>query len=274
MGQTQYYAKNPHCPLIINVWYFGNSHRLFPVMSYYDLRLLLNWNLHFIVRGYVVLTLCCRILSTYKFLIITFCIFCSMLFKFVVLICLCFSVPHLLATDEMYPLFHHEIYQCTLTCFHELLLLLTLHDVMYGNDNCTICCRRFQSFQENHVLCAIMNFISNVDVISRRHTAFGKKLIGSVKLARQKFSLLTHWGRVTDIYVGKLTIIGLNNGLSPGRHQAVIWTNDVILLIIPLGTNFSEILIGNQIFSFKKMYLKMSSVKWRPLCLGLNVLTK
>ena len=44
-------------------------------------------------------------------------------------------------------------------------------------------------------------------------------------------------------------------------------------LIGPLGTNFCEILIGIQIFSFKKMPLKMSSVKWRPLCLGLNVLT-
>ena len=41
----------------------------------------------------------------------------------------------------------------------------------------------------------------------------------------------------------------------------------------PLGTNFSKILIEVQIFSFKKMNLKMSSVKWRPFCPGLNVLT-
>ena len=34
----------------------------------------------------------------------------------------------------------------------------------------------------------------------------------------------------------------------------------------------SEILIGIQIFSFKKMHLKLSSAKWRPVCLGLNVL--
>ena len=54
---------------------------------------------------------------------------------------------------------------------------------------------------------------------------------------------LTHWGRVTHICVSKLTIIGSDNGLSPGRHEAIIWTNAGILLIGPLGTNISEILI-------------------------------
>ena len=83
---------------------------------------------------------------------------------------------------------------------------------------------------------------------------------------------LTHWGRVTHIRVGKLTSIGSDNGLSPGRSQAIIWTNAGILLIGPLGTNFSEILSKIHTFSFKKMHLKTSSAKWRPFCLGLNVL--
>ena len=39
-----------------------------------------------------------------------------------------------------------------------------------------------------------------------------------------------HWGRVTHICVGKLTVIDSDNGLSPGRRQAIIWTNAVILL--------------------------------------------
>ena len=84
--------------------------------------------------------------------------------------------------------------------------------------------------------------------------------------------VLTHWGRATHICVGKPTSIGSDNGLSPGRRQAIIWTNAGLLLIGPLGTNFSEILIEIQTFSFKKMDLKMSSAKWRPFCLGLNVL--
>ena len=84
---------------------------------------------------------------------------------------------------------------------------------------------------------------------------------------------LTHWGRVTHICVGKLTIIGSDNGFSPGQRQAIIWTNAGIFLIRPLGTNFSEILIKILTFSFKKMRLKVSSAKRRPFCLGLNVLT-
>ena len=92
-------------------------------------------------------------------------------------------------------------------------------------------------------------------------------------LFRFHWADLTHCGRETHICVGKLTIIGSDNGLSPGRRQAIIWTNSGILLIGPLGTSFSEILIGIQTFSFRKMRLKMSSAKWRPFCLGLNELT-
>ena len=39
------------------------------------------------------------------------------------------------------------------------------------------------------------------------------------------------------------TIIASENDLSPDQHQAIILTNAGILLIGPLGTNFSEILI-------------------------------
>ena len=84
-------------------------------------------------------------------------------------------------------------------------------------------------------------------------------------------SPLTHWGRVMHICVGKLTIIGSDNGLSPGRRQSIIWTNAGILLIGPLGTNFSGILIAIETFSFNEMHWKISSAKWRPFCLGLYV---
>ena len=83
---------------------------------------------------------------------------------------------------------------------------------------------------------------------------------------------LTHWGRVTHICVGKLTIIGSDDDLSPERRQAIIWTNAGILLIRPLGTNFSEILMEIQTFSLKKIRMKMSSVKCCSFLLGLNVL--
>ena len=85
-------------------------------------------------------------------------------------------------------------------------------------------------------------------------------------------SSLTHWGRVMHICVSKLTIIGSDNGLSPGRWQAITWTNAGILLTGTLGTNFNEILIKIYQFSFKKIHFKMSSGKWWPSCLGLNML--
>ena len=43
------------------------------------------------------------------------------------------------------------------------------------------------------------------------------------------------------ICIGKLAIIASDNGLAPGRRQAIIWTDAGILLIGPLRTNASEI---------------------------------
>ena len=58
--------------------------------------------------------------------------------------------------------------------------------------------------------------------------------------------------------------IGSDNGLSPIRRQAIIWTNAGLLLIGLLGTNFNEILIKLQNFSFTRLHLKISSAKWWP----------
>ena len=74
-------------------------------------------------------------------------------------------------------------------------------------------------------------------------------LAGSSKYVADR---LTHWGRVTHICVSKLAIIVSDNGLSPGRRQAIIRTNARILLIRPLGTNFNEMLIEIVTFSFMK----------------------
>ena len=46
----------------------------------------------------------------------------------------------------------------------------------------------------------------------------------------------------TLVHCDKKTIIGSDNGLSPGRRQVIIWTNAGIMLIGP-SANFSEILI-------------------------------
>ena len=56
-------------------------------------------------------------------------------------------------------------------------------------------------------------------------------------------------------------------------RQAINWTNAGKLLLWHLGTNSSEIVIEIHTFSVKYKSLKLSSVNWRPFCLGFNVLT-
>ena len=84
---------------------------------------------------------------------------------------------------------------------------------------------------------------------------------------------LTHWGRVTHICVGNLTIIGWDMWLvawmAPSHYLNQCWN---IVNWTPRSKhqwNFNR----NSKFSFKKMYFKMLSAKWRPFCLGLNVLS-
>ena len=63
----------------------------------------------------------------------------------------------------------------------------------------------------------------------------------------RQWSPSKHWGRVTRICAGKLTIIGSDNGLSLGRGQAIIWTIATIF-----STNFSEKLRAIHTLSFKE----------------------
>ena len=62
--------------------------------------------------------------------------------------------------------------------------------------------------------------------------------------------------------------ISSDNGLSPIRRQAIIWTSAVLLSIEPQGTNCSQILTKIQNFSFIKMLLNISFAKRRPFWPG------
>ena len=69
----------------------------------------------------------------------------------------------------------------------------------------------------------------------------------------------------SDAYV---TSIGSDNGLSPGRHQAVIWTNAAKLSIVPLGKNFNENNRNLYIFirenTFVNIVWKMTAILSQP----------
>ena len=79
---------------------------------------------------------------------------------------------------------------------------------------------------------------------------------------------LSHWGRVTYISIGKLTIIGSYDGLSTGQHQAIIWTYARILFIGALGTYFSEIL--SEIHTFANVVCKMAAILSQPQCVKIT----
>ena len=74
--------------------------------------------------------------------------------------------------------------------------------------------------------------------ISQWNHAFPKFYISSVRLKpclkNMKTAVyLTHWGRVAQLCVSRLSIIGSDNGLSPGRRAGIIWTNARIFSLDP-----------------------------------------
>ena len=76
---------------------------------------------------------------------------------------------------------------------------------------------------------------------------------------------------MTHICVSKLTIIGSDNGLMPGRGQAIIWANAGILLIWTLGNKLKWNLNQNSyIFiqenAFENVVWRMAAILSRPQC--------
>ena len=144
-------------------------------------------------------------------------------------------------------------------------------------------CRLFSTkpLSELNQCCNIVNSFSASDwwwfsIVSDNHNGLAPEKVicsmSAILLRPPCFKIWTHWGRVTYICIGNLTFICSDNGLSPGRRQAMILTNVGILLMRPLGINLSEILIKINTFSFKKMHSKTSSAKWSLFHLGLKVL--
>ena len=76
---------------------------------------------------------------------------------------------------------------------------------------------------------------------------------------------MVHWWTYASV---NQVSIGSDNGLLPIWCQAINQNNAGLLSIWPLGTNFSEIWIKTQNFSFMKMHLNVSSAKWHLFCSG------
>ena len=75
------------------------------------------------------------------------------------------------------------------------------------------------------------------------------------------FSKIVNSFRPDVAYMGrKLTIIVSDNGLLPGLGKANIWTNVGMLLIGPMGINFSEISI--EIDKFSSIENPFENIVW------------
>ena len=124
------------------------------------------------------------------------------------------------------------------------------------------------TIQENafeHVICgtaATLVLVTWVLVLkSYAHMSLGKYTLTHYDALRSMLIFVTHLGHLTHICIGDSTIIVSDNGLSPNRCQAIFWTGMGKLLIGPLETNFNEISIEIQIFSFIRYISKGPLVK-------------
>ena len=93
--------------------------------------------------------------------------------------------------------------------------------------------------------------------------------VSSYRVQSHAASNSTHWGWVTHICVSKFFSLGSDNGLSPGRRQAIIWTNAIInwTLRNKHQWNFNQ---NSYIFiqenAFEMVVWKMPAILSRPQC--------
>ena len=100
----------------------------------------------------------------------------------------------------------------------------------------------------------------------------GKELIFQLSLPSQFWNQINSLDRVTHISFSKLTIIGSGNGLSPDRHQVILWIKAGILLMWSFGTDFSEPPNRNSYIFILEDALENVVWKWQSFCVGLNML--
>ena len=94
----------------------------------------------------------------------------------------------------------------------------------------------FQKLKIFNAFCRMLNNSTFPTFIMRNQTTLARS--SGIKNCDFGQSNLYWWP------VNKMIITGSDNRLTPGRCQAIIWTNAVILLIGPWGTHCNGISIG------------------------------
>ena len=138
---------------------------------------------------------------------------------------------------------------------------ITDWQVLYDKHN--YCCIR--TSQDIYLITILTNSWAS----STKHRP-NMSMVTMIKYKKMTIKRLTHWGLVAHICVIKLTIIGSNNIVPPGRRQTIIWTNAGILLMLILGTNCSEIFIEINTFHWRKC-ISNGRLENVAICPDLNV---
>ena len=102
---------------------------------------------------------------------------------------------------------------------------------------------------------------------------FSDSILGYDMWYHNMMLLLTQWGWVMNICISKLTISGSDNGLSPGRGQAIIWKNAGILLIgNKLHWNLNSYIFIKE-NAFENVVSKMAAIlSWLPCVNNLHLI--
>ena len=94
-------------------------------------------------------------------------------------------------------------------------------------------CDEIEAFKRNLKTHLFVKFVNESTlaiwfwrIIVKRPRMLSAQFVALYKPCKPKpksLPFLSHWGRLTHIFVGNRTITGSDNGLSPGRHQTIIW---------------------------------------------------
>ena len=175
--------------------------------------------------------------------------------------------------------------QCTILwqkCTHVCTFLLrngALWDMgMVHCENCAVC--KMVAFQSRPLCVKRLHFFGRENVIitmspsnkMEEYVALTHYFLRDAIISKWLSLLLTHWGRVTHICVSKLTIIGSDNGLSPDRRQAIIWTNDKNMVDFNLRNKLQWNLKRNSCIFIQENAFENVVCEMASIFLGLNVL--
>ena len=151
------------------------------------------------------------------------------------------------------------VFQCTDAIF--CTQFQTAHSIQNISITDTVIESNFKQCRNCSMNMLIVTWLVNLSILGMVHLVHVHELFLTTDVPSRLYRFIDS---LRHIYVSKLSS---DNGLSSGRRQAIITTNDGILLIWRLGTQFSEPLNEIHIFQFKKMSLKMPSAKWLPFVL-------